>query len=311
MILLCGIPSEAPIAMVRDEIAKLGLPYVIFNQRMFDDIDLSFSISEGQVKGKLRICQGTYKLEDFSGVYIRLMNDQLLPELKDEPANSPRRRRCFILHDSLQRWCEVSPARVVNRTSAMASNFSKPYQTQIIKQHGFMVPETLIANDPELVKSFLHKHKRVIYKSISGVRSIVQMLEQKDLERLDLIKWCPVQFQEYIEGSNVRVHVVGTNIFATEAVSTATDYRYPQFDEGSSTELNGFTLSDETARLCVSLTQQLKLEFSGIDLKITTQGKIYCLEVNTCPGFSYYELSTGQPIAKALAQHLAFNDSVN
>ena len=304
MILLCGIPSEAPISMVMDEIAKLGLPYVMFNQRMFDEMDLAFAISKGQVKGKLRIGHGVYRLEDFNGVYFRLMNDQLLPELKDEPANSPRRRFALALHDSLMRWCEVTPARVANRTSAMASNFSKPYQIQIIKKYGFMVPETLITNDPKLVKHFLHKHQRVIYKSISGVRSVVQMLEQKDLARLDLIRWCPVQFQEYIEGSNVRVHVIGTRVFATEAISTATDYRYPQFDEGSSTDLNCFTLSDETARLCVTLTRQLKLEFAGIDLKITPQGKIYCLEVNTSPGFSYYELSTGQPIAKTLAQYL-------
>jgi glutathione synthase/RimK-type ligase-like ATP-grasp enzyme len=281
----------------------------MFNQRMFDDIDFSFSISEGQVKGKLRISHAIYRLEDFKGVYVRLMNDQLLPELKDEPVNSSRRRFCSTLHDSLMRWCEVSPARVVNRTSAMASNFSKPYQIQLIKQHGFMVPETLITNNPELVKGFLKKHQHVVYKSISGVRSIVQMLEQKDIDRLDQIKWCPVQFQEYIEGSNVRVHVVGSDVFATEAVSAATDYRYPQFNEGASTELNGFTLSDETARLCIKLNRELNLEFSGIDLKITPQGKIYCLEVNTSPGFSYYELSTGQPIAKALAQHLGSVDS--
>jgi hypothetical protein len=311
MILLCGIPSEPPISMVRDEIIKLGLPYVMFNQRMFDCMDLSFSISESRVKGKLRIDQGIYRLEDFKGVYFRLMNDQLLPELKDEPPNSPRRRFCLALHDSLLRWCEVSPARVVNRTSVMASNFSKPYQIQIIQQYGFNVPETLITNNPKLVKRFLHKHQRVIYKSISGVRSIVQMLELKDLDRLELIRWCPVQFQEYIEGSNVRVHVIGTNVFATEAVSTATDYRYPQLDKGASTELNGFKLSDELARLCIGLTHQLKLEFSGIDLKITPQGKIYCLEVNTNPGFSYYELSTGQPIAKTLAQHLGFANSAD
>jgi D-alanine-D-alanine ligase-like ATP-grasp enzyme len=56
--------------------------------------------------------------------------------------------------------------------------------------------------------------------------------------------------------------------------------------------------------MCINLTSHLKLEFSGIDLKITPQGEIYCLEVNSSPGFSYYELSTGQPIAKTLAQHL-------
>jgi glutathione synthase/RimK-type ligase-like ATP-grasp enzyme len=307
MILLCGIPSEPPMELVREEIAKLGLPYVMFNQRMFDDMDLDFTITEGQVKGKLRVGPSIYRLEDFSGVYTRLMDDQLLPELKNEAKDSPRRRFCFALHDALMRWCEVTPARVVNRTSAMSSNFSKPYQIQLIKHYGFKVPETLVTNNPDLVKDFWRKHPVVIYKSISGLRSIVKTLEKEDLSRLNLIKWCPVQFQEFIEGINVRVHVIGIKVFATAAQTNATDYRYSHLTEGGSTDLTPYDLSEETKMSCVRLSSALKLEFSGIDLKITPYGDIYCLEANPCPGFSYYELSTGQPIAKTLALHLGSN----
>ena len=37
---------------------------------------------------------------------------------------------------------------------------------------------------------------------------------------------CPTQFQEYIPGSDVRVHVAGESVIATEIDSTADDYRY-------------------------------------------------------------------------------------
>ena len=71
------------------------------------------------------------------------------------------------------RWCEVTSARVVNRLAAMGSNSSKAYQMQIIAEHGFNVPETLITSDPEAVHEFRRRHRKIVYKSISGVRSIV------------------------------------------------------------------------------------------------------------------------------------------
>ena len=117
--------------------------------------------------GQIRLGEWIYPLSDFAGVYIRLMDDQLLPELRTEPLDSARRRYSRALHDTLIRWCELTPARVVNRAGAVESNLSKPYQAQLIREHGFAVPETLITNDPDLVLDFRDRHKRVIYKSIS------------------------------------------------------------------------------------------------------------------------------------------------
>jgi len=37
----------------------------------------------------IKILRQGYRLEDFQGVYVRLMDDQSLPELKDEPSDSP------------------------------------------------------------------------------------------------------------------------------------------------------------------------------------------------------------------------------
>ena len=129
------------------------------------------------------------------------------------------------------------PGRVVNRVAPMGSNFSKPYQAQLIKRYGFEVPETLITNDPELVRAFRARHGRVIYKSISGVRSIVQTLTDDDMTRIDDIRWCPTQFQAFVEGTNVRVHTVGEKVFATAINTDATDYRYAKKQSGDYADL--------------------------------------------------------------------------
>lgn len=299
MILLCGIPSERPLALVQHELEQLGAPFLWFNQRRFDEIAMRMEVGRDGVRGTLRVNGSTIPLAEIRGVYTRLMEDQLLPELEGEPEESERRRRCRALHATLAHWTEITPARVVNRSQSMASNASKPYQTQLIREHGFLVPETLITNDPALVEEFRARHGRVIFKSASGVRSIVRMLTDEDMNRLDAIRWCPTQFQQFIDGTNVRVHVIGDEIIATSCKSDAVDYRY-----GGDSQLEPATIDHTTAARCITLVKSLGLEFGGVDLKLTPEGETYCFEVNPSPGFSYFEANTGQPIARAVARLL-------
>ena len=308
MILLAGIPTETPMALVRQELDDLGTPYLMFHQREFESTEIEFEIAGGAVTGLLRIGDREVRLEDVRGVYNRLMDDQNLPETQDEPPGSPRRLRCRAVHDALTRWCEIAPGRIVNRTAPMGSNGSKPYQAQLIRAQGFLVPETLVTNDPELVLAFRARHGRVIFKSMSAVRSIVQTLEDDGLGRLDLIRWCPTQFQQFVPGTNVRVHVVGSDLFATAARTDATDYRYASRQVGEAADLEAVRLEDDLAGRCLTLARALGLDFAGIDLKITPEGEVYCFEVNPSPAFSYYEQGSGQPIARAVARYLAGGD---
>jgi glutathione synthase/RimK-type ligase-like ATP-grasp enzyme len=304
MILLCGIPSETPLRLVTDRIESEEVPYVMLNQRQFGDCDIWFEINGAGVHGELRIGADIYPLEDFHAAYQRLMDDRCLPELASEPPDSLLRRRCRAFHDTLARWLEISPARVINRCAPMASNSSKPYQTQLIRELGFHIPETLVTNDPALVREFAARHGRVIYKSISAVRSIVQTLEESDFDRLERIGWCPTQFQAFVDGTNLRVHTIGGEVYATAIRTEATDYRYAARQCGDSADLREVELSDELAGKCLALSKSLGLEFAGIDLKVTPEDEVYCFEVNPSPAFSYYEENADQPISQGLARCL-------
>jgi hypothetical protein len=170
-----------------------------------------------------------------------------LPEVKGEPAGS-----CVCLlardwHDAVNRWCEIAPISVVNRAAPMGSNGSKPFQSQAVTKRGFFTPETLITNDPALARAFIAEHRRVVYKSVSGIRSIVRQVDADDLRRLDQIRSCPVQFQAYVEGRNVRVHTIGDEVFATGISTEATDYRYAHREPGQAAVLEAVELSDDLA----------------------------------------------------------------
>lgn len=304
MILVCGIPSESPVAMVYEALLSLNIPTLLFNQHQFANMHMQVSLAQGQLSGLLTIEGQDYPLESIQGVYTRLMNEQVLPEMRSLAAQSAQRVHCQQLHYTLQQWLEVTPARVLNRTAAMGSNFSKPYQAQFITRYGFKTPVTLITNNPAAVQQFQRQYQRIIYKSISGVRSIVQEFTQADLARLEQIRWCPTQFQAYVEGINVRVHVVGEQLFATKINSQATDYRYA-YAQGYEAELEAVELDEDLAQQCINLAKGLELPFAGIDLNITSDDEVYCFEVNPSPGFSYFEQNTGQPIALAVARYLA------
>jgi glutathione synthase/RimK-type ligase-like ATP-grasp enzyme len=197
----------------------------------------------------------------------------------------------------------VAPALVVNRPRAMNSNNSKPMQAQWIGAAGFVVPQTLITSCADEARAFWREHGRVIFKSISGVRSIVRELDEAGAARLALLHDLPVQFQAYVPGVDLRVHVVGTRCFAAEIQSSATDYRYAR--GGEQTRLQTHRLPAGVARRCVDLAQALDLPLAGIDLRQRPDGQYVCFEVNPMPAYSYYESNTGLPISLALADLLA------
>ncbi len=305
MILLAGIRTEPALARVAAELAQLNACVAWFDQRQAADSACRYQIDSDGARGTLRLGLQTLRLEDVTAVYTRLMDDRFLPELHGLAADTPERTACRRLHDTLSGWFELAPGRVVNRGSAMASNGSKPYQAQVIRAVGFDVPETLVTNEPDLVRDFAAVHGRIIYKSISGVRSIVREVDDDALARLQDIRWCPVQFQAYVAGTDVRVHVIGRQVFATRVTSAAADYRYAVQDGGLPARLEPTRLSEVIEERCIALTERLGLRFSGIDLRITPAGGAVCFEANPCPGYSYYEGHTGQPIARAVARHLA------
>lgn len=303
MILVAGIPTEPPVADVVESLVDRGADVVVLNQRRFADIDLDLAVdASGAVDGLLRIDRRRWHLREVTGCYARLMDHRLLPEVQD--ASYEARARSARLVDTLSLWLDVAPGHVVNRPGAMASNGSKPYQAQVLTRHGFLVPETLITNDPDSAVDFYRAHERVIYKSASGVRSIVETMVEADLDRIDRVRLCPVQFQAYVPGTDVRVHTVGGEVFATAMSSTATDYRYATRQTDTPATATATELDGDVADRCLALADDLGLDFAGIDLKLTPDGAVYCFEVNPSPAYSYFEGLTGQPIAAAVARHL-------
>jgi glutathione synthase/RimK-type ligase-like ATP-grasp enzyme len=302
MILLWGITTDRPLELVRSALQRMNAPIVFLDQQSLLQSRIDLTVGK-RLQGNLQTQGWSAALESVTAVYLRPYDARRMVVLGDAAPGSPKFQRAFGFEDALMSWIEMAPALVVNRPSAMASNNSKPYQLQLVRNAGFDVPETLVTTDPKAAVEFWERHGSVIYKSISGVRSIVTKLGPEHHDRMEDIAHCPTQFQRYIEGTDFRVHIVGAEVFGCEISSAADDYRYPQKLE-EQVRVRSCEIPPNVGDRCRELAATMKLSVAGIDLRRTPSGGWYCFEVNPSPGFSFYEEATGQPISEAVAKLL-------
>jgi ribosomal protein S6-L-glutamate ligase RimK-like protein len=302
MILLWGLPGDGPISAVRRVLEGLGAPVFFLDQRRALETHAELSVGS-RVEGTLRVGGRTLALEDITAAYLRPHDSRRLPEVECAGPGSAAWNHVSWLEDLLFSWAELTSACVINRPSDMAPNGSKPFQATQIKPFGFRTPATLITTEPEAVREFQARHGTLIYKSISGIRSIVSRLTPEREGRLDCLRWCPTQFQQQVPGEDFRVHVVGEAVFAARIVSTADDYRYASRQRGH-TDIERAELPTELVDRCRRMAHALHLPVAGIDLRRTPEGEWYCFEINPSPGFTYFQDATGDGIDQAVAELL-------
>jgi hypothetical protein len=310
MILVCGGLADTVTELVCSRIEYLGHEYRFLNLGLYPDGYLiNWTWEHITPTGVMNGPDWSLDLADISGVFIRFIGmdghaplASIPPGLEESTLAECQAGLAAVLEDL--------PCLVVNRMGGSPSNQSKPYQGLIVRKTGLRTPHTLITSDPVAAQEFYeHYAGEVIFKSLSGTRSIVRRMEARDLERLPYLRNGVTQFQAHVPGDNIRVHTVGDQIFATRIRSTAVDYRYAH-QQGADVELEPTTLPPQVAMACHQLANTLGLALTGIDLKQTPEGEWYCFEVNPVPAFAYYEKQTGQPISAALIEMLRVGQPV-
>jgi hypothetical protein len=303
VILLWGVPGDGPLDAVAGALAQAGAPVRFVDQRRAPEMRAALTVGpDGTVSGHIADGQGEIDLGEIGAAYIRPFETGKACGIEGPP-DHPALLRAAAADAALLAWADLGPAPVVNRPAAMAANNSKPYQLAQIAASGFAVPDTLVTTDEGALDEFRQRHGAVIYKSVSGVRSIVARLGAADEPTLADIANCPTQFQEYVPGTDMRVHVAGGAVIATEIQSAADDYRYAS-RAGAELAMRPAELPPAIAERCRDMVGAMGLHFAGVDLRRTPAGCWYCFEVNPSPGFTFFEAGAGQPIAAAVAQLL-------
>ncbi len=303
MILLAGTLEDDPMALAHAALRSAGAEVFFLDHRNLaqSEIDCEFTSAGGF---RCTVAQGARSIDlaKVGAAYIRGYSAVDYEEMRTGSQGEPAAARAAEFEFLLMSCLDASDAVVVNRSEPSATNNSKPFQLAAIRKAGLGVPETFVSNDPDAVRRFLASNPDSVYKSISGVRSIVHRVSDPGSSNVDDVAWCPTLFQRVVPGNNYRVHVVGGELFAVRIESNQLDYRYGQ------TTMAAAELPPEVAQKCRTLTSMLGLHFSGLDLMRTPEDEWFCFEVNPSPAYSYYEAEAGQPISTALARFLVDAD---
>lgn len=304
MILVCGGLADSVTELVCARLSDCGYPYRLLDLGVYPSgYRIEWHWQDSGPTGYIAGPDWRLDLDELTGVYARYLGPEgRVPPPDTAPGVAPA---MYAEYDTgLMALLEDLPCAVVNRIGGGMSNCSKAYQALLVRQSGLLTPPTLVTNDPEAARRFYEQCQGdVIYKSLSGVRSIVRRMGAEQFARLPLLRHGPAQFQAFVPGENVRVHTLGDQVFATRVYSESVDYRYAS-REGRTVEMEPTVLPPAVTAACLRLARRLDLLLTGIDLKETPEGDYYCFEVNPSPGFLYYEQGSGQPISAALASLL-------
>jgi len=311
-VMILGAPEEAHAAYILSKVQKRGQNAFFFDTRRFPsqiklNVLAGHALGSTQSLGFLEDAQAKLRipLEDIHAVYWRYhYGIQTPPDITDNFLAGMAHRE---IESAMGSFFRMLNCRWLNPPEAIAMHVFKPYQSHVMRQLGLRVPKTLISNDPGGVQDFYHQLSgQVIYKPVRG-GAHTQQLNSDDLskERLAELSQAPVQFQEMIEGVDIRVYLIGEEAFAAEIRSSTLDFR-----GDPNAAIVPVELPEDIRQRCRQAADALMLGYSGIDIRRSPEGEYVFLECNPCPMFMHFETVTGYPISDRLVDLLLIPQSL-
>ncbi|CAL2065836.1 ATP-grasp ribosomal peptide maturase [Streptomyces murinus] len=200
-------------------------------------------------------------------------------------------------------------AHYVNHPWRNRAAESKPAQLSTAQRCGFLVPTTVITNDPDEARMFATRQPGgVVYKPVWNTPYRVDeqphsvwVREVHEAEITDAVSVCPHMFQARVDKAfDARVTVVGGRLFGVRIDSPDLDWRHRQ-DLMTCTPVD---VPEPVARVVAAYLTELRLVYGAFDFAVSTAGDWYFLECNPNGQWAWQPAETTTAIAHALADQL-------
>lgn len=304
VVLIIGSEEEEHSKWIYNKLESMHEDVCYFDSREYPkNINISWSPDSPKIEGHIRINNQKIPLDEIKGFYWRWFYGIQYETLKDGAntnflSNMVYRERQSSLNSF---FASFESCNWVNSYKAVEMHKHKAFQTNIMSRNGIRMPKTLITNDSNSLMEFYEKNnKNIIYKPVLG-GAYTKILSDDDFsqENLETLKISPVQFQEKIEGIDVRIYAMGDEIFAAEMHSNTLDFR-----EDNRAQIIPVDIPEKVSEDCKKILKLLDLTYSGIDARKTENGEYVFIEANPAPMFIHFEKMTGYPITENLIKLL-------
>jgi len=200
----------------------------------------------------------------------------------------------------------------VSNPYAIKRASNKLTQLIVAENLGFKIPKTIFSSSPEDIEEFrsevgdlVMKPLGLPYAKVKGVNTwfyatLIPSHQKMDYDGLGIT---PMIFQERIsKGSDLRVTVIGKQVFGCKIVSKDLDWRSSQ--SKSDTIYTPIKLQDSFTQRCIEMTEYLGLNFGAFDFVESIDKEMVFLEINPNGQWGFIEEKTGLPLSKAMADLL-------
>jgi glutathione synthase/RimK-type ligase-like ATP-grasp enzyme len=310
LILIVSYPNEGHTVDVVNRLKNAGREVRILNLSDFpgrSKVSLSWSEKfdpKYQIDGPDGICDlSTVRV----GWWRRVVPFEIDPGIRDAA------QRAFAENETSQAINGVLDAidcTWVNPRCADESAHRKPLQWDVARRIGLTLPQTLVTNDPDAGRNFIEKIGigKTVFKAFLAIIEDwreTRLIKPQDLDRLESLRYAPVIFQEYIEGVDLRIIVVGDRIYAAEIDARKTSYPVDMRMVIGEASMKPIELPSYLQDMILRFMRSLGLVYGAIDMRRTAEGDFVFLEVNPAGQWLFVEERTGQPISQAVADLLS------
>lgn len=274
------------------ELQKRQAQYLRFNTEDFPQrVQIVWQMDGTDIDGYFLFPKGKIRFKDIRSIWYR----RPIPPVPADQIRDPTAYE-FALAESQAAldsvWRSLDCFWVSHPDSLRKAEF-KLFQLKTAARVGFRVWPTLLTNEPEVARAFYYGHDgAVAYKPLQRGRLVrgeevsliyTNLIGSSEAERLDAVAYAPSLLQKYVEKqSEIRVTVIGKEVFAVEIFSQDHDDSQHDWRRGDSFQLRheAHSLPDEIKLNCIALVKTLDLAFGAIDLILTPRGEYVFLEIN-------------------------------
>lgn len=274
------------------ELQKRGCDYVRFNTEDFPQkIQIVWSLENNTLSGYFSFPKNKVDFQDIRSIWYRRPVQPIPSALITE--NAAYEFAVVESQTSIDGIWRCLDCFWVSNPDNLRKAENKLYQLKVAAQIGFILPSTLVTNDPEQAQNFYSRQNDgAIYKPLKHSKTVrdekvnlvyTNIVDTTDAKQFDLVKYASSLFQNYVpKDVEIRVTVIGNKVFAVEIHSQKYEETRHDWRRGDMTILphRPHDLPSKIRKKCVALIKELGLAFGAIDLILTPEGEYVFLEIN-------------------------------
>jgi hypothetical protein len=325
-ILIQTFVGDAHAAAVAAQLRRSGVPCDLWYSNLYPaQQQITFRANAGEYT--YRICDGTLTadISQYSSIWYRRPTPPVCQGLQIHDADreyvSLQARTFFRMSiPVLAGQFAASPStRVINNIAAGFRAESKLLQIAVAGEVGFNVPDTLISNEPEEIRSFVDGKHPVICKSLypygweengDAFVNACARVKPQDLPSDAMLRASPEIFQvEIPRRRELRLFIAGSFAVGVEIMPSSSDevdWRLYHTSADATRPLR--SIPHELEGRCRSLMDKLDLVTASIDVLEDDSGEIYFADLNQAGQFLWME-DFGVPVLDGFCRFLTGKDN--